>query len=211
VDRFKLKFHLEDKEHAVYALVVAKGGPKMKESPPDDPPPAESSDASANAVKDKDKDKSTASMSINGQTMSVKQTGSGAEMSGGPMGKMKMTMQDGHMRMEFVKATMPMLAEVLSRFVDKPVMDMTDLKGNYQIALELSMEDLQNVARAQGMQIPGTGPGAGAGGSKPAEASDPAGSSIFSTVAQMGLKLEARKQTIPVITIDHLEKAPTEN
>ena len=31
-DRFKLTVHRSNKEHAVYALVVGKGGPKMKES-----------------------------------------------------------------------------------------------------------------------------------------------------------------------------------
>jgi uncharacterized protein (TIGR03435 family) len=36
-DRFKLKIHHETKEQAVYALVVAKGGFKMKTSPADAP------------------------------------------------------------------------------------------------------------------------------------------------------------------------------
>jgi uncharacterized protein (TIGR03435 family) len=31
-DRFTMAFHRESKEHAVYALVVGKGGPKLKES-----------------------------------------------------------------------------------------------------------------------------------------------------------------------------------
>ena len=34
-DRFQMKTHRDTKEFAVYALVVAKGGPKMKESPLD--------------------------------------------------------------------------------------------------------------------------------------------------------------------------------
>ena len=37
-DRFKLKMHFETKEGTVYALVVAKGGPKLKPSPSDMPP-----------------------------------------------------------------------------------------------------------------------------------------------------------------------------
>jgi bla regulator protein blaR1 len=37
-DRFKLKAHIETKEGTVYALVVAKGGPKLKPSPADMPP-----------------------------------------------------------------------------------------------------------------------------------------------------------------------------
>ena len=34
-DRFQLKLHRETKERPVYALVVAKNGPKLKESAPD--------------------------------------------------------------------------------------------------------------------------------------------------------------------------------
>jgi len=74
------------------------------------------------------------------------------------------------------------------------------------------MEDLQNIARAQGMQLPGAGPAAAAPSSRPADAaSTPSGSSVFSSVQQMGLKLEARKAPVETIIIDHLEKTPTEN
>ncbi len=34
-DRFQIKFHRDTKELPVYLLVIAKGGPKLKESPPD--------------------------------------------------------------------------------------------------------------------------------------------------------------------------------
>ncbi|HXE08447.1 MAG TPA: TIGR03435 family protein [Acidobacteriaceae bacterium] len=39
-DRFKLVVHRETKEVSAYDLVVAKGGPKMKETTPDEPRPA---------------------------------------------------------------------------------------------------------------------------------------------------------------------------
>jgi uncharacterized protein (TIGR03435 family) len=42
-DRFKLTLHKESKEAPIYALVVAKNGPKMKELPPE-PPPAPNAD-----------------------------------------------------------------------------------------------------------------------------------------------------------------------
>src|SRR4051812_40630607 len=37
-DRFRLKIHREMRENTVYALVVAKGGPKLKEADPDPAP-----------------------------------------------------------------------------------------------------------------------------------------------------------------------------
>jgi uncharacterized protein (TIGR03435 family) len=42
-ERFKLQLHRDNKEHAVYALVVGKGGPKLKpaEVQTDDKPPAD--------------------------------------------------------------------------------------------------------------------------------------------------------------------------
>ena len=39
-DRFKLALHRDTKDQSVYALIVGKGGPKLKESPPDEVIPA---------------------------------------------------------------------------------------------------------------------------------------------------------------------------
>ncbi len=115
--------------------------------------------------------------------------------------------------------TMEALADVLSRFLDRPVVDQTELKGNYQVALDLSMEDLRNVARKMGVASAGAGPATAAAptapageASRPADAaSDPSGGSIFSNVQQLGLKLEPRKAPVALIVVDKLEKTPTEN
>jgi len=40
-DRFQLKIHRESKESPMYALVVAKNGPKLKEAAPREPPPGQ--------------------------------------------------------------------------------------------------------------------------------------------------------------------------
>jgi uncharacterized protein (TIGR03435 family) len=199
-ERFKLAIHRESNPQNIYALVIAKGGLKMKEAEPDPevpkPEPA------------------------GGTTI---QTGNGAvRMSGDIQGKgmvvsangnqTKMTMTSGVMHMENSKMAMTAFVEMLSRFVDKPVVDMTELKGNYQIGIDLSMEDLKNVARASGMMAamppPGAAPGGGPG--TVADAADPS-SSVFTSVQQLGLKLEPRKSPIDLIVVDHLEKLPTEN
>jgi len=93
------------------------------------------------------------------------------------------------------------------------VVDMTGLKGNYQVAVEFPLADLMAMARAQGFGPP---PSAAAGGAAanalPAEtASDPGGGSAFSSVEKLGLKLEERKAPVEQIVVDHVEKAPTPN
>jgi uncharacterized protein (TIGR03435 family) len=127
-----------------------------------------------------------------------------------------MSMADGMMRWEFAKISMAALADMLSRFVDRPVVDMTELKGNYQVTLALSMEEMGNMARKAGaeagimMPMPGGGGGGDAAKAPSAAASAPS-SSVFSAVQALGLKLDARKAPVEVIVVDHLEKAPTEN
>jgi uncharacterized protein (TIGR03435 family) len=132
-------------------------------------------------------------------------------MGGGLGGTTKMTMNGTSMHMERLGLTMAGLADLLSGFLDRPVMDRTELKGKYDIALDLSMDDMRNAARAAGMGG-GMMMGPGGGGGGPADAaSDPSSSSIWAAIQAFGLKLDARKEPLETITVDHLEKAPTEN
>jgi uncharacterized protein (TIGR03435 family) len=86
---------------------------------------------------------------------------------------------------------------------------MTELKGEYQVALELSMADLMSAARAAG--LPG-GPLPSAGAASAADAaSEPSAGSVFAAVQKLGLRMEPRKAPLETIVIDHLEKTPTEN
>ena len=121
------------------------------------------------------------------------------------------------MQME-LKTTMGAFVDVLSRFVDKPVMDMTELKGTYEAKLELTMADMLAVARASGANIPPgaaaalTGGAPGAGANPAGAALDPgSGASIFESVQKLGLKLEPRKLPMDLMVIDKLEKNPTDN
>ncbi len=212
-DRFKLAVHRENKERSVYALVVGKGGPKMKESPkepPADAPPAataEKPDAAAG-----DAAGASASSDANPQVKFHRNSdGSGTATVHGPDGNAKMSYSPNGMHLEMEKMTMPKLAEALSRFVDRPVVDMTELKGNYQVALDLTMEDLKSAARNAGMAIPGAAPISGDAGKLPSDAASEPSGTIFTSVVQLGLKLEARKLPLDRIVVDHIEKLPTEN
>jgi uncharacterized protein (TIGR03435 family) len=96
----------------------------------------------------------------------------------------------------------------------RQVVDMTGLKGNYQVAVDISLADAMAMARAQGMIPQSAPPGAGAAGALPdSEASDPggAGSTVFASVKKLGLKLEPSKAQVEQLIVDHVEKSPTEN
>ena len=107
---------------------------------------------------------------------------------------------------------MPAFTDMLSNYVDRPVVDMTGLTDEYQVPLDLSLEDTmrstQRLMARTGLpplptqQLPGANPG---------DASTPGGGSVFTAVSKLGLKLEARKAPVEVMVIDHLEKTPTEN
>jgi uncharacterized protein (TIGR03435 family) len=200
-ERFKLVAHRDSKENSVYALVVGKNGPKLKESPPDTAAP---SDDPANGG---------ASIGTAKGQVQVNVSGKGTVITGGQMGKTRMAMgTDGMMHLEAEKLTLAAFADLLSPLLDRPVVDMTDLKGNYQISLSLSMEDLRNLARSAGMAMPGQAGRGPEAGRQPADAaSDPSGGSIFSAVQGLGLKLESRRVPVENLVIDHLEKNPTEN
>jgi uncharacterized protein (TIGR03435 family) len=200
-ERFKLVLHRETKEEAVYALVVAKGGPKLKESAPK---PVAAAPA--------DTGEPTPPASSGSSTVTLK-TGSGGAVASDGEHQQKMSMlPDGKtMHIEVTNTTMAELAPGLAPLVGRPIVDMTELKGKYDLALDLSLQDLMAVARAQGANVPSL-PGAGADASKPAEAaSDPSGGSIFTAIQALGLKLEPRKTNIERLIVDSVEKMPTEN
>jgi uncharacterized protein (TIGR03435 family) len=197
-ERFKLEMHNDSKEAHVYALIVAKGGLKIKESTPP-PPPSEEDAAKAGA-------------SSGSSTVSVKQTGTGATISTGTGETQKMSMSpDGKsMRLEISNVTISKLAEGIGPMVDLPIVDMTELKGRYDVALDVSMQDMMNAARKAGANVPAAAPSSG--GANPADAvSDPGGGSIFQAVAGLGMKLERRKIPLTGIVVDKIEKMPTEN
>jgi len=208
-DRFGLTFHRTTAEHPVLALVVGKGGPKMKEST--EVPVA--IDESA-PLKDGE-------MIQQGPDGPVKVTmgklGSGV-MDMGARGKIAygINPSTGTMHMDASMMTMSAFADILNQFsqmggggaAGPQIVDMTGLKGNYQAAIDFSLADLIAMMRSRGMDLPGGAPGAPAAG----EAIDPDGkSSLIQAVQALGLKLESRKAPVEQLIVDHMEKTPTDN
>jgi uncharacterized protein (TIGR03435 family) len=96
-------------------------------------------------------------------------------------------------------ANLASFVEVMSRFTDRPVVDMTGLDGQYVLTLTFAPETTHGLPTAGLLGPDGT-----------PTSSDPA-PSIFEAVQQYGLRLEARKAPLEMLTVIHLEKTPTEN
>jgi uncharacterized protein (TIGR03435 family) len=122
-----------------------------------------------------------------------------------PAGVMKMGMSpEGGVQIQAPAMQMPAFAELLTRFVDRPVFDETGLKGTYELKLEISREDANSAMRNAGV----TGP---AMHGTEGDSGDPSGGSIFSALGRLGLKLEAKKSSVDVVVVDRVEKSPTDN
>jgi uncharacterized protein (TIGR03435 family) len=137
-DRFKLTLHREKKDLPMYALVIGKSGPKMKESPPDDP------DAK-DAAKDQGADDAAAQKTRQALENAVRSGGKDGAMPQLPPGAgrgTRMMMMPGHMRLMATKQTMAQFAETLGNQMDRPVVDQTGLTKNYDFTLEFAPEGM---------------------------------------------------------------------
>jgi uncharacterized protein (TIGR03435 family) len=141
-ERCKLTFHRETKVKPVYALVVGKGGAKLK-------------DVKAESTRAK-----------------IMRFG-----------------EDGVSSFQMT-TNMPMLAEFLPVFLDRPVVDMTGLPGVYEVTLSVELDAGQRSRAVVGQVFTGYG-------------HTP---SIFKTVEQYGLKLEPQKQPVEILIVDHVER-----
>jgi len=93
---------------------------------------------------------------------------------------------------------MKAIADLLAGQLDRPVVDMTELKGLYDFKLEFTPEQRQGIAPP---------PDAA---ERPSP--DAAGPTIFTALQeQAGLRLQSQKVPVDVVVIDHVEKVPTEN
>lgn len=208
--RFGLAVHRETQIHPVLALVVAKGGPKLKEAPP-----AKAFDENAPLK--------PGQMQMNTQDgparMSRNPDGS-STIDMGAQGVMKISVQDQVMRMESSSVTMPGFADTLTNMLQqmgggsgRQVVDKTGLKGSYQVAVEIPFSAFLQMARASGITMPPAAPpGAGAADSSAMpKAPEPGGVSIYDSVQALGLKLDPRKAPVEQLIVDQMEKTPTAN
>ena len=185
VERFGLRFHREESEQPIYALIVGKNGPKMKAAPPEDSESARASD---------DKPPVFRTDAAGVTTTRVR----------GPMGNVNIRFQDGMVHMEVDRMSMDRLADRLTQFLDRPIINMTGLEGDFQVTLDIAQSEAINVAHRAGAAIPEDAPPS-------AEASEPAGATIFQSVQKLGLKLDPRKVNVTMLIIDQLEKVPSQN
>ena len=181
-DRFHVKLHKEQKEFPVYALVIGKGPLKLKERPPD-------SDA------DKDEPKGTVDVAGGGSAKGVEvNLGHGSSWSFVPN------------RFDAKKLSMEQFAANLERFADRPIVDMTGLKGQYDLAFDVNPDDYRPMLIRSAIY-------AGVALSPRALRllDGTSSAALGDALQQIGLKLEARKAPLNVLVIDDALKTPTEN
>jgi uncharacterized protein (TIGR03435 family) len=180
-ERFGLKVHKEKKEFPIYALVVGKSPLKLKEAPPEDA--------------DQTEPKGVVSVAGTGSEGGVSvNLGHGASytLGGNHFAATKLTMLEFSLNLE--------------RFADRLILDMTDLKGRYDFAFDVTHEDytamMIRAALASGAALP---PAA----LQLLDASSPA--ALGDALQQIGLRLDARKAPLDVLVVDEVQKAPTAN
>lgn len=99
-------------------------------------------------------------------------------------------------RAEFISYTIPEFAHFLTNVLDRPVIDMTGVQGRFDIITVVDIAKLKSQAGA--VDSPGEGDGS-------------ALASVFSSMKELGLKLESRAEEVKHLIIDTAEKVPTEN
>lgn len=182
MERLQMTVHHEKKDFSAYALVVGKGGLKMKES-----------DAGTPQLADGPRDSRTFGNRLDPNGF--------PEL---PLGRRDLVGYSsyGHNRFTGVQISLPGLATFLENQIGRPVTDQTGLTAKYDLKLDFSNDGLMGQMALSGPQ-PRLGPN-----DDPSDT----GPIIFQAVQdQLGLKLEEKKVPFDVLVIDHLEKLPIDN
>jgi uncharacterized protein (TIGR03435 family) len=176
-DRFHLKTHQETKKISVYDLVVSRNGAKLTVSPP---VPKSSDRANEGPVQ-----------------FSVGPDGCPVLADGrrGPSTKMLPTA----FQICAARMTMDTLIHFLNGFVDRPIIDKTDLKDKYDFKLEFSPDATMHPGEAPGI------PSSDNLGPTPAQ-------SLFVALQnQLGLRLAPGTGDAKVVVVDSVSRQPTPN
>jgi uncharacterized protein (TIGR03435 family) len=111
-------------------------------------------------------------------------------------------------KFEAKKLNMATLAGTLERFLDRPIVDATDINGRYDFSVDVTAEDYQAMlirsAVVAGVILP---PNV----LRLIEGSSPTPTSLFDGLEKLGLKLEARRAPLDLLVVDSTLKKPTEN
>jgi len=177
-ERFKLRTHFEKRDTPVYALQVVKSGLALEKVPAE-------------------RDVKEGAFTVGGSGSS---SGVGVDLGRGS----SYTFADN----KFVgrKLTMVMLAQTLTPYVGRPVVDMTRAEGFYDLTLAVTQEDYQAMlirsADAAGVALP-------AQALRLLETTSI--DSLLESLRKAGLTLESQRAPIDMLVVDQIEKTPTEN
>jgi uncharacterized protein (TIGR03435 family) len=101
------------------------------------------------------------------------------------------SMTGGGLMFEGHKMPLSRLTDIVASVLKTPVRDMTGLEGFYDFKVDMRPYLLDRQPGDPPIDLPGI--------------------AMSALDAQLGLKLEARKIQMEVLTVDHAEKTPTEN
>jgi uncharacterized protein (TIGR03435 family) len=176
-ERFRIRAHREPRELPVYALEVAPHGPPLVRLPDEAPPP--------------------------GPFTAESGPGGGGRVSDlGDGGRFAV----GGNRFEATRVTMKALADLLTPFVDRPILDMTGLEGRYDVAVVLSPEDFQAL---MSRSVAAAGYVVSPEALRLAETASLV--AVPDALARVGLTLRQQRAPIDVLVIDSIDRTPTEN
>jgi uncharacterized protein (TIGR03435 family) len=179
-DRFQLKIHHETKDEPAYVLTVGKSPLKLKEVPGDTAAPDPKGPVSVSASG------SSAGVSID--------LGNGSSFSLVPD------------EFDIKKINMDGFARQISRYLDRPVVNMTNLAGQYDVTLPLTQQDYYILLVRSGVNA---GVAIPPQGLRLLDAGPP--TSLFDALDQQGLHMDARKVPMDLIVVDQGLQTPTEN
>jgi uncharacterized protein (TIGR03435 family) len=127
--------------------------------------------------------------------------GSGDGMGGAQIGMS--ASPTGGERLDIKGASMATLVTTLTGLLGRPVVDKTGLTGRYDFVLEFSRAETAGPRASGGYNEPPRMP--------PPPAGAEPGLSIYTSIRQLGLKLDAQKFPLDVLIIDNADRTPTEN